>query len=93
MAPATVTGCDRLVRPRSNLPDNWLAAMPLFGPPSTIVIGTPEATGLALPRWRSTIFHEHFHQWQAALPDYYARVLALDLSGAAAAVPPAAACG
>ena len=75
------TGCDRLVRPRSTLPGNWLAAMPLFGPPSTIVMGTPSATGLALPRWRSTILHEHFHQWQNALPDYYARVAALDLSG------------
>lgn len=75
------TGCDRLVRPRGNLPGTWLAAMPLFGPPSTIVMGTPTATGLALPRWRSTILHEHFHQWQNALPDYYRRVGALDLSG------------
>jgi hypothetical protein len=75
------TGCDRRVRPRGNLPGTWLAAMPLFGPPSTIVIGTPAATGLTLPRWRSTILHEHFHQWQNALPEYYARVGALDLSG------------
>jgi hypothetical protein len=55
--------------------------MPVFGPPSTIVMGTPEATRLSLPRWRSTVFHEHFHQWQAALPGYYERVGALDLAG------------
>ena len=75
------TGCDRYVRPRSGLPDALLAAMPLFGPPSTIVMGTPETTGLTPARWRSTIFHEHFHQWQSSLPDYYARVAALDLAG------------
>jgi hypothetical protein len=75
------TGCDRRVRPRGHMPGSWLAAMPLFGPPATIVMGTPAATGLTLPRWRSTILHEHFHQWQYALPDYYARVAALDLSG------------
>lgn len=74
------TGCARLVRPRGNLPAGLLAAMPVFGPPSTIVMGTPEATGLALPRWRATVLHEHFHQWQAALPDYYRRVAALDLA-------------
>jgi hypothetical protein len=75
------TGCDRFVRPRSGLPDALLAAMPLFGPPSTIVMGTPETTGLSPARWRSTVFHEHFHQWQSHLPDYYARVAALDLAG------------
>ena len=75
------TGCDRFVRPRSGLSDTLLAAMPLFGPPSTIVMGTPETTGLSPARWRSTIFHEHFHQWQSDLPDYYARVAALDLAG------------
>lgn len=56
------TGCDRLVRPRGNLPEGQLAAMPVFGPPSTIVMGTPAATQLSLPRWRATILHEHFHQ-------------------------------
>lgn len=75
------TGCDRFVRPRSGLPDALLAAMPLFGPPSTIVMGTPETTGLSPPRWRSTILHEHFHQWQSHLPEYYGRVAALDLAG------------
>ena len=75
------TGCTRRTRARSGLPDTLLAAMPIFGPPSVIVMGTPEATGRELRWWRATIHHEHFHQWQAALPDYYARVAALDLSG------------
>jgi hypothetical protein len=75
------TGCDRFERPRSGLPDGLLAAMPIFGPPSTIVMGTPEATRLSMARWRSTVLHEHFHQWQASLPEYYARVAALDLAG------------
>jgi hypothetical protein len=56
------TGCPRFVRPRGTMPDNWLAAMPLFGPPSTIVMGTPASTGLTRPRWRSTVLHEHVHQ-------------------------------
>ncbi len=75
------TGCHGAARPRSTLPANLLAAMPVFGPPSTIVIGTPEATQLTPVRWRATIWHEHFHQYQAALPDYYARVESLGLAG------------
>jgi hypothetical protein len=75
------TGCHGFTRPRSTLAANLLAAMPIFGPPSTIVIGTPEATRLSPARWRATIWHEHFHQWQAALPDYYPRVGALGLAG------------
>ena len=75
------TGCERHVRPRSGLPEGLLAAMPVFGPPSTIVMGTPQATGLAPARWRLTILHEHFHQWQSSLPAYYERVAALDLAG------------
>lgn len=76
------TGCPRYVRPRGNFPAGLLAAMPIFGPPSTMVVGTPEATGQSLARWRSTILHEHFHQWQSSLPNYYARTAALDLAGA-----------
>jgi len=75
------TGCHGFTRPRSALAPDLLAAMPIFGPPSTIVIGTPEASRLSLVRWRATIWHEHFHQWQAALPDYYRRVEALGLAG------------
>jgi hypothetical protein len=75
------TGCGVAHRPPSGLPDGLLAAMPVFGPPSTIVMGTPEATGRSLANWQRTILHEHFHQYQSALPGYYARVAALDLSG------------
>lgn len=75
------TGCTRHSRPRSGLPDNLLAAMPIFGPPSVIVMGTPESTGRAEPSWVRTILHEHFHQWQYDLPDYFPRTQALDLHG------------
>lgn len=75
------TGCARRTRARSDLPLDLLAAMPLFGPPSTIVMGTPDATGLSPADWSRTVLHEHFHQWQASLPSYYARVAALDLAG------------
>ena len=75
------TGCDRLVRPRSNLDAGLLAAMPLFGPPSTIVMGTAAAAGISQERWRLAILHEHFHQWQDNLPHFYGRVALLDLAG------------
>jgi hypothetical protein len=75
------TGCPRQTRARSGLPPGLLAAMPLFGPPSTIVMGTPAATGRSEADWLRTILHEHFHQWQSAFPGYYDRVGALDLSG------------
>lgn len=75
------TGCARYVRPRAGMPDSILAAMPLFGPPSVIVMGTPASTGRAPGDWTRTILHEHFHQYQSALPDYYARTAALDLAG------------
>jgi hypothetical protein len=74
------TGCKRFTRARSGLPDNLLAALPLFGPPSTIVMGTPESTGRAPADWTRTILHEHFHQWQDSLPDIFSRMLALDLT-------------
>jgi hypothetical protein len=75
------TGCPRHVRPRSRFPAGLLAAMPAFGLPATIVMGTPAATSLSLRRWRSTILHEHFHQYQWSLPDYWTRAAALDLAG------------
>lgn len=73
------TGCSRFTRNRSSLPANLLAAMPVFGPPSVIVMGTPEATGRTEASWKRTILHEHFHQWQYELPDYFDRIKALDL--------------
>lgn len=79
--PEPITGCPRAIRARSGFGGNLLAAMPIFGPPATIVMGTPEATGLATARWRATVLHEHMHQWQWSLPNYYVRVAALDLAG------------
>lgn len=75
------TGCGRHSRARSGMPNTLLAAMPIFGPPSVIVMGTPQTTGRTQAGWVRTILHEHFHQWQSALPDYYPRTLALDLTG------------
>ena len=69
------------MRARSGLPDTLLAAMPVFGPPSTIVMGTPSSTGRTEAEWTRTILHEHFHQWQDALPTYFKRVEKLNLSG------------
>lgn len=76
-----LTGCSTASRPRSGLPTNLLAAMPVFGPPSTVVMGTPTATGYEPVEWRRAVLHEHFHQWQWALPGYYVRTAALGLSG------------
>ena len=75
------TGCPRLRRARTGLPAGLLAAMPMFGPPAVIVMGTPTTTGRSRASWLRTILHEHFHQWQWSLPDYYGRVEALDLAG------------
>lgn len=75
------TECTRYARARSGLPDTLLAAMPVFGPPSTIVMGTPQTTGRSDEDWTRTILHEHFHQWQDALPDFFARAAALGLAG------------
>jgi hypothetical protein len=75
------SGCVRYVRARSGLPDTLLAAMPVFGPPSTIVMGTPETTGRSDADWTRTILHEHFHQWQDSLPKFFERAAALGLAG------------
>ena len=74
------TGCPRFVGPRGKLPASMLAAMPLFGPPWTIVMGPAPSDADKRPRWRSTVLHEHMHQWQAELPGYYDRIDALGLS-------------
>jgi hypothetical protein len=73
------TGCRRFTRPRSGFPDTLLAAMPAFGPRAVIVMGTPKSTGRSEAGWARTILHEHFHQWQYALPSYFERTKALDL--------------
>jgi len=73
------TRCETFSRARSGMPETIEAAMPIFGPPSTIVVGTPASVGRGLGGWTHTLLHEHFHQWQSALPGYYAGVDALDL--------------
>jgi hypothetical protein len=73
-------GCKQASGPPSWRQSSFLAAMPVFGPPSVIVMGTPETTGKTLSEWKMTILHEHFHQWQSAQPEYYERVIALDLA-------------
>lgn len=75
------TGCPSWSRARTGLPDTFLAAMPVLGLPATIVMGTPETTGRSHGSWLRTVLHEHFHQWQWSLPDYWSRVDALDLKG------------
>ncbi len=75
------TGCKRYSRPRTGLPNSFLAAMPIFGPPAVIVMGTPDSTGRSEASWVRTILHEHFHQWQYELPEYFSRIQALDLHG------------
>jgi hypothetical protein len=73
--------CQQAVGPKSWRQPNLLAAMPAFGPPSVIVMGSPASTGRGKESWQATVFHKHFHQWQAELPNYYERVASLDLSG------------
>jgi hypothetical protein len=73
--------CKRASGPSSWRKPSFLAAMPVFGPPSLIVMGTPKTTGRSLGDWKITILHEHFHQWQADQPGYYDRVAELGLSG------------
>jgi hypothetical protein len=63
------------------LPPQLLATMPLFGPPATIVVGTPETTGKAPGEWLLVLLHEHFHQWQMRDPAYFTAVAGLDLDG------------
>lgn len=72
-------GCSSASGPRSWRQPSFLAAMPTFGPPAIIVMGSPATTGRSQADWELTVLHEHFHQWQSALPGYYARVDALDL--------------
>ncbi len=75
------TGCKSFTRPRTGFPNSLLAAMPLFGTPAVIVMGTPESTGRTEPAWVRTMLHEHFHQWQYGLPNYFTRIKQLDLHG------------
>ena len=66
-------------RPRVFAP-TLLATFPAVGGLPTIVVGTAERTGKASAEWVLTLLHEHFHQWQYSLPDYYRRSEELDLA-------------
>lgn len=66
-------------RPRQLQPD-LLATFPAFGPPSVVVVGRAEATKKTSTTWVLTLLHEHFHQYQAANPEYYREVEQLGLS-------------
>jgi hypothetical protein len=67
-------------RPRVFAP-TLLATFPAVAGLPTIVVGTAPHTGKSSSEWVLTLLHEHFHQWQSSLPDYYGRVAALDLAG------------
>jgi len=76
---ASLLGHRIWTRPR-RLPPTMLATFPVGGAP-TIVVGTPERTGLSSTRWVMTLLHEHFHQWQYSQTWYYPGVARLGLSG------------
>jgi hypothetical protein len=60
---------------------HFLATFPAIDGINTIVVGTPENTGLTSTAWIITILHEHFHQYVYSKPGYYRAVDSLNLSG------------
>ncbi|MEO9871716.1 hypothetical protein [Ekhidna sp.] len=58
---------------------SFLATFPFAGL-NTIVIGTPENTGLNSTGWIITLLHERFHQYQYSSPKYFAEASELGLS-------------
>ena len=66
----SVLGHEVRARPR-RFPPTLLATFPAVGGIATIVVGTAERTGKSSTAWVLTLLHEHFHQWQTSLPDYY----------------------
>lgn len=73
-------GCRIKERPASFPPD-MLASFPAVDGRPTIVMGTPDTTGLSRQDWLLILQHEHFHQMQHAWEGYYSGVNALELSG------------
>lgn len=57
----------------------FLATYPFEGL-NTVVIGTPENTGLNSTEWIITLLHERFHQYQYSSPKYFQDINALDLA-------------
>ena len=70
----------KCLRGARRFPPTLLATFPAVGGIATIVVGTAERTGKSSAEWVLTLLHEHFHQWQSSLPDYYARATALGLA-------------
>jgi hypothetical protein len=75
----SVLGREVLWRSR-RFPPTLLATFPAVNGVPTIVVGTAERTGKSSSAWVLTLLHEHFHQWQSSLPDYYGRANALGLA-------------
>ena len=75
----SMLGMDVRSRPRVFAP-TLLATFPAVGGVPTIVVGTAERTGKSSTDWVLTLLHEHFHQRQYSLPDYYRRTGDLDLA-------------
>jgi len=75
----SILGMDVRSRPRVFAP-TLLATFPAVGGVPTIVVGAAERTGKSSTDWVLTLLHEHFHQWQYSLPDYYRRTEELDLA-------------
>ena len=49
--------------------------MPVFGPPSAIVVGEPaETVARTSTPWLIVLLHEHFHQLQNSRPGYFEAV-------------------
>ena len=72
---------EREIHTRSRrFPPTLLATFPAVSARPTIVVGSAARTGKSPAEWVTTLLHEHFHQWQSSLPDYYARATGLGLA-------------
>lgn len=67
-------------RPRVFSP-HLLATFPAINGINTVVVGTPENTGLKSTPWIITLLHEHFHQFQYNSATFHQDALDLGLSG------------
>ncbi len=68
-----------LHRRKTQMNKGFLATFPFAGL-NTIVIGTPENTGLNSTEWIITLLHERFHQYQYSSPKYMIETNELGLS-------------
>lgn len=75
-----ITGCTMQYRPRLFDVDSS-AALGVADEPAMIVHGVQPQFGAGAAAWMVEIGHEAFHQYQARLPGYAAKVAALGLSG------------